>query len=160
MARSTKKSTEKKKPKVNNIDRIPLELRIKHRFQPGKSGNPHGRPPTGKTITEHLRASIDKPAYPSIRAALARDLNIRPEDLGDITVGDAISMRASYQAALGEYGARDFFVNRTEGMLTSKVDVTSKDQQIQSSPAISVVSSNAEKVVNKIVTEGRLPEDA
>jgi hypothetical protein len=45
---------------------------IGHRWQPGESGNPNGRPPKGHSITETIKSMMDE--KPEIKRALGTKL--------------------------------------------------------------------------------------
>ena len=58
------------------------EKNIGHRWQPGESGNPNGRPKKGHSITETIKAMMDE--RPEIKKALAAKV-LQMASEGDIT---------------------------------------------------------------------------
>lgn len=58
------------------------EKNIGHRWQPGESGNPNGRPKKGHSITETIKAMMDE--RPEIKRALAAKV-LQMANEGDIT---------------------------------------------------------------------------
>lgn len=56
-----------------------------HRWQPGESGNPKGRPPKGHSITETIRAMMDE--KPEIKRALGAKI------IQHAMEGDTVAMK-------------------------------------------------------------------
>lgn len=74
-----------------------------HRWRPGQSGNPGGRP-KGQSITARLRELLDAPA-----------LDTEGNPIEGMTLGDQIAEALALAAAAGDIKAIKEFLDRTEG---------------------------------------------
>jgi hypothetical protein len=58
------------------------EKRGPHRWRPGESGNPKGRPPKGSALTDAIRAKVDPDELVEIALHLARNGEVESTWLG------------------------------------------------------------------------------
>ncbi|GAA3758461.1 DUF5681 domain-containing protein [Terriglobus aquaticus] len=94
-----------------------------HRFQPGQSGNPSGRPKKAP-ITDYLREQLDR----AIPAGMLDKL--RPEErsfLGELfgtspTFGHMVAFKTIQQACKGDVFALRELLDRVEGKVTRTVE--------------------------------------
>ena len=97
---------------------------IPHRFQPGTSGNPGGRPKK-QPITDYLRSQLesDVPSgmlgsmHPEFRSNLLALYGNNP------TFGQMLALRLISQAAEGEIAALSLLLDRVEGKVNQKTSV-------------------------------------
>jgi hypothetical protein len=74
-----------------------------HRWAPGQSGNPGGRP-KGQSITARLRALLD-----------AQAVDAKGAPIPGLTIGDQIAQALAREAASGDVKAIKEYCDRTEG---------------------------------------------
>lgn len=92
-------------------------------FQPGKSGNPKGRPPKVKCIPDILKRITDEELPPSMRAKMQA---LYP-DMQDATFLEAIMRVVVSRAIRGDSWAVQFIAERTEGKVTDVLSVQRGD---------------------------------
>ena len=100
-----------------NIDKQPNKN--SRGFQPGKSGNPKGRPKTAKCIPDILREIGDRPVDPWLLSKLREKYgpNHTPKNMRE-----ALLMSAYFDASNGDRDAAKFIVERTEGRVADTLN--------------------------------------
>jgi len=121
-----KTALDKKRNRPKGYCSIPLEKRIEAGWQPGKSGNPNGRPPTAKCIPEILRRIGDEIAPEKLVAITEKIIGEKlPRPINN---RDLMLKRAHYDADLGDEKAREFIAERTEGKIRTSLEITEPDR--------------------------------
>jgi hypothetical protein len=96
-----------------------LQNLVAHRWKPGVSGNPAGRPIA--VVSEVLRAISRQPVPLGIRLIVKRKLHIElPEGT---TFGEAIGCALALRAICGDVYAIKEYLDRSEGRVTERVQV-------------------------------------
>jgi len=94
-----------------------------HRFKPGESGNPRGRPKgSGRGIKDCLRRFGE---WQCPEALLDKMAALFPRAKRDkLTVAEAVYLRVYVEALQGESWAVQFIAERTEGKVPQQVNLT------------------------------------
>jgi len=110
-------------PKPENI--------IPHKFKPGQTGNPKGRP-----------------KLPDLKAAMAAVL---AEEKDGMTALDAVLKALRAKATKGDVRAAQELLDRAFGRAKQSIDHTTAGEAIK--PTFNVLSSDAVKEINKLYNE-------
>lgn len=89
---------------------------VEGRFQPGKSGNPRGRPKKGDALAEKVREALDQIHYIEREAAAKQNREPRKSI-------DAIIDRQIVKAMIGDQKAAEWLASRGWGKAPQKIDV-------------------------------------
>jgi hypothetical protein len=93
------------------------------RFKPGQSGNPGGRPPTGRGLSRKLREMTGLPAPASWRTRMASLFPDRAQAFDDATMEDVIAWSVVQKAAGGGHAYIQTLLDRLEGRAPVEVSV-------------------------------------
>lgn len=97
-------------------------------WKPGQSGNPKGRPPTGRAISDRLRAILNDEVPPPLLKKLSKEFGFELDP--GTTFAEAIDLRVAIQSLYGEHTARDFVANRSEGTVANTLNLNSASANI------------------------------
>ena len=98
---------------------------VETRFQPGKSGNPGGRPKGIKNIRELIEKYGMLEAPESILAKIREQF---PKLGKKTTLHDAVIIRTYLDALSGDDRARDFIAERTEGKVKQQIEADIRER--------------------------------
>ena len=113
--------TRKKRKPVKQPENSAKHL-IKYQFQPGESGNPDGRPPKVRTISDILgKIGLEEINEEAINTMKNFFPNVRLDDT--MSYMEAVLRMAFIYALQGKPWAIQFIAERTEGKVTQPIDV-------------------------------------
>lgn len=97
---------------------------IAHRFKPGTSGNPGGRPKK-QPVTDYLRSQLEREVPVKMLGRMQLDFR---SDLSAVygdhpTFGQMLAFQLISQAGKGEIAALSALLDRVEGKVTQKTSV-------------------------------------
>lgn len=126
-SKSRGKSGAKSKPKKSATKRkLPARLE-KHKWKPGQSGNPNGRPTNALSLTHLLRKHLERPAADFEHVCrIADKLGL---SIHEHTVGEVLVAAAAMHAIISDRGAHlSLILDRIDGSVKAGVGKSSEEQ--------------------------------
>ena len=118
------------KRKLKRRREIPKAME-KYKWKPGVSGNPNGRPPNPRVLSDTYREVLEYKVVPTLAKRLAKAFGLDIAEVREWTMKQAIAFKATVESC-EELFTRQSFENRLEGKSAETLNLNQRQGKILS----------------------------